>query len=80
MFCTGNFLHKKISHQVISHSGLKIEREISHASRIVPPMRFLHDLDLNPRPQAHLPLVAVQPVSSNFEEKIRPSVCKWSFS
>ena len=45
-----------------------------------PSRKFLHELDLNPRPQAHLPLVAVQPESSNFEEKFRPSVYKSSFS
>ena len=41
--CTGNFSHEQI------------QRKISHASRIFYPRRLLHDLDLNPRPQAHLP-------------------------
>ena len=34
------------------------EREISHATKIFYPRRFLHDLNLNPKPQAHLPFVA----------------------
>ena len=33
-----------------------------------------------PGPQHTFLLVAVQPESSSFEKKFRPSVCKWSLS
>ena len=84
-FARGFFRTRKFRTEFISHSDLKIPREISHPSRIVlftggsctakfqrvPGLfcefprasrwaffifrGFLHDLDLNPMPQTHLP-------------------------
>ena len=76
-----NFCTRKFCTRVISHSGLKIEQEISDASRIFYPRRFLHDLDLNPRAQAPLPFGCCAARVLKFQKKkFRPSVCKWSLS
>ena len=80
----GIFCTRKFCAGFISHSGLKLEREISHASRESPPPppggSCMTRISI-PGPKHTFVLVAVQPVCPNFGgKKVRPLVCKRSFS